>query len=154
VPIRRAWPVGTTSAAELVDVDPASGCPRILASATFVVPIPRMHNGATLSTASITWRVSAKPASLPGAMPKLQIARLDSGNTPLTLSASGVTDASANTDAFYNGGQPKVLSLACTINNIVDVGTFGYVAVLSGTWGVAGSWSGVLDSISLSFTSI
>lgn len=105
----------------------------------------RVHNGATLSSVAITFRVSQPHTSVPATMPKVRVMRIDSKGTvaPLTLTTdlqgwvSVPTPTSGST--WYANGAAQTLTIACNQNNAIDVSQYTYlVDILEETGGT--SW--------------
>jgi hypothetical protein len=92
------------------------------------VPL-RSHDGATLSSATLYFRIGFAHSSVPGTPPKVRIVRVDAaGNvTPLTSQAAGgdpngfVTATAPSSASTWTGNQQ--ITVACDQNNVVDLAT-------------------------------
>lgn len=96
----------------------------------------RFHAGATISQATITWRVGVPHGPYPGTAPRARIVRVDLGGTPTPMTS---TDLGADDDGFvtyvdadatdiggrtyYNTGRPKTWVIPVDQNNVVDRAT-------------------------------
>jgi hypothetical protein len=93
----------------------------------------RVHNGATLSSVTITFRVSTPHSNVPTAMPKMRIVRLkaDGTATILTTSTDGTGYVSVPTPssgaAWYAAGAAQSLTITCTQNNVIDLTQYTYL---------------------------
>lgn len=118
---------------------------------TIVVPL-RMHDGATLTVATLSFRVGAPHTVIPPLMPKARIVRIDLDGEKTTLSS---TDAGADADgyftvtapgtpnAWFDEGKTKTLTLTCDQHTIVDVANYCYAIEILEEGGLEG-WPWVL----------
>lgn len=103
--------------------------------ARWLVPL-RMHDAATVTTVSVSFRVGWPHAALPSVMPGARLLRLPSSGIPqfLTSVAAGADPSGyvyvqkPSTAAAWTGQQ--TLTLECDQNNVIDVANFTYVLEL------------------------
>lgn len=100
----------------------------------FVLPL-RVHDGATLTKAVLTFRVPTSRSTLPRQTPQMRVVRVDSaGNTVPLCSVAGGANADGfvsfptptSTDGWFEDGAPKTFTLTCDQNNVVDVSQYDY----------------------------
>jgi len=110
------------------------------------VPI-RAHDGATLASVTVSFRVGFPHDALPAAMPSVRVWRMDAGGTiSLLTSAAAGADASGyvfaakptSPAAWYAAGGKQSLTVTCDQNNVVDVGSYDYVLELVEEQGLTG----------------
>ena len=93
----------------------------------------RVHQGAKLSSVTVTFRVSQPHTNVPTTMPKVRIVRLDAkGNFSIlniTPALDGFVSVStpASGSAWYAGGGVQALTIACTQNNVIDLSQYTYL---------------------------
>lgn len=147
------------------DISPQYGCIRSLIPSTaggskIVFPIPKryMHNGATLATATLTWRVwQPHNNGSPTIAPSMAIWRVTAAGTKLALNSTPQLQVVTSGDAYYNKGNPQTLAYACNQNNVIDSTQFQYVFVWSEESGGLASNPPTLNlfhSLALSYTTI
>ena len=99
----------------------------------------RVHDGARLATATLTFGVSTPRQTAPLVAPRLRIFRADlSGNiVPLASIAGGADERGfrpvakpTSGTAWYAGGVVQTFTYACDQNNVIDVSQYLYFAEL------------------------
>ena len=103
---------------------------------TFALPL-RVHDGARLVSATLTFRVPNARAIAPVVPPQMRIIRVDTAGN-ITELKSMVTGADpigyipvaspASGAAWFNGGQVQSVTYTCDQNQIVDVSQYTYWA--------------------------
>lgn len=111
-------------------VDPATGAvvPTFGAS-TIVWPLPKVHDGATLSTINLYFIVPLGKPSLPATnYPRVTVWRQNPavGSNLLYSGGSQEYPAQPTLAAYINGGKPNVLSFTPDQNNVIDRSTYTY----------------------------
>ena len=98
------------------------------------VPI-RAHDGATLSSITVYFRVGQPHANVPPIMPKIRMCRMDSSGhiTSMTSQAAGadvngfVAIPSPTTGgAWYALGATQSITITCDQNNVIDLSQYDY----------------------------
>jgi hypothetical protein len=116
------------SIAPMMDISDGSGP----LPARWIVPL-RVHDTATITSVSVSFRVGWTHTALPSVMPGMRLLRLPTSGIPqpLTSTAAGadvngyVYAAKPATAAAWTGQQ--TLTLPCDQNNVADVATYTYV---------------------------
>lgn len=111
--------------------------------ARLVVPF-RAHDGATLSSITLNWRIASPHTQLPSKTPSARVVRANAAGqlTPLTSVAAGadsngfIFSPKANTVATWVGQQ--TITLPCDQDNVVDVGTYTYYVEIVEEQGISG----------------
>ena len=99
----------------------------------FVLPL-RVHDGARMTKAELTFRIPGIRLRLPVATPRMRVVRIDAfGNvTPLKSTPDGTGYVSmpmpSSPDEWMNGGLPQTLTYACDQNNVIDKSQYYYEA--------------------------
>ena len=102
----------------------------------FITPL-HVHNGATLTTATLTFRVNDNHASLgvPDSLVAFRIIAVDVSGTTLQLSSTAVaapdgsvpfTPRPANATAWYAAGVAQTVVATCDQNNVIDTSKYAY----------------------------
>lgn len=106
----------------------------------------RVHHGATLTSVSVTFRVSQPHANVPTTMPKIRVVRTDyrGGRTTLTTSTDGTGFVSVPTPAsgaaWYASGGVQTLVLPCTQNNVINAALYTYHVDIMDELGGGSAW--------------
>ena len=106
------------------------GCLRTLvngASIWLAIPGRYLHNGATLSTITMNYRVGRPHSALPIVQPALQCYRVTTAGVQAALAAGAAQVADASAQAYYAAGNKKSLVLTCTTNNVIDTSQYTYL---------------------------
>ena len=115
------------------DADPTFGCLRTLcnlAGTKIVVPIPKryLHNGATLSTVTLAFRIGQPHGAPPGVQPGMTVLRVSTSGVSAALNSTALLQMSAaNADAYYFKGNAQTLAYTCNQNNVIDTTQYQYV---------------------------
>lgn len=136
---------------------------------SFVVPL-KVHNGATLTQAVLTFRVGQTHPNVPTQLPTVRLVKIDSNFvvTPLNTSFTGNYDATGalvfnptpSTGAnWYNSGNAQTITYACDASLVIDTSTYTYFAVItdeSGTNALCGTGANenIYQDLALTFTNI
>ena len=121
------------------------------------------HKGATLSTATLTYRVGQPHTSLPVALPGFNLARLNSTRTTFEFLHSNAyalvrSPPTVTADEYYNAGAPQSVTMTCNQNNTnIDPTTYVFVAILADEGFGGGTISpslNVFHSLKLDFTNV
>ena len=144
------------------DVSPTYGCLRslTLSGSKIIVPIPKrfMHNGATLATATLAWRVGQPHGIVPVPTPTLGLYRITTAGVSTALNSTPtVSVVAATADAYYNKGNAQTLLYTTNQNNVVDPATYTYAFVWTEEAGAIpnnGPPLNLLHSLSLAYTTI
>lgn len=108
----------------------------VLEQTSFYVPL-RVHDGSTIASATLTFRVPTPRKVGPVAMPRLRIIRADPSGLllPLMSMAAGAdvdgyisAPFTTSPTVWYNGGAVQSLTYACDQSNVVDVSQYQYFA--------------------------
>lgn len=119
----------------------------------FTVPL-RVANGATLSLATVRFKVGYPHSSAP-TPPKLRIVRVDPNGVavPLTSQAAGgdangyISPTINSGSAWYDGGVVQTLTITCDQNNLVDTSQYNYELDVVEESGMTGfPWSAQLQN--------
>ena len=121
------------------------------------------HKGATLSTATLRFRVGQSHTSLPTNLPGFNLMRVNSTRTTFEfLHSNGYSlvklPTPASADAYYNSGAPQSVVMTCNQNNTgIDPTAYIFLLVL----GDEGAGGGAIDpslnifhSLKLDFTNV
>lgn len=149
------------------DIDPTFGCLRSVitndqaSGHKIVFPIPKryLHNGATLSTVTLAWRVGVPSNALPMVNPSMAVWRATTGGTTVALNSSAQLAVSpANADAYYFKGNVQTLAYTCNQNNVIDTTQYQYLFVWTEEFGRAltahGPTLNLFHSLTLAYTAI
>jgi hypothetical protein len=114
------------------------------------VPI-RCHDGATLTTITLNFRIGFPHANLPPTMPTARVVRMSNANAEslemLTSVAAGATGpdgyvpvAKPGSVAAWTG--PQSLTITCDQNNVIDISQYAYFVEIVEETGLTGyPWS-------------
>lgn len=125
-----------------VDVRPAGNPPR-----SFILPL-RVHDGATMIAATLTWRVTLTHKAVPAAAPRMRILRCDKdGNSvPMTSTAKGAdalgyvaVPLPETAQDYPAAGVLNKLEITCDQNNEIDTSQYMYFAQVQDELAPAGS---------------
>ena len=122
-----------------------------------VLPL-RVHQGATLSTATLTFIVGAH-ATVPTQLPRFRVCCRDSAGNVVPVSAGdhlGYVSPStpASGSAWHAAGAVQALVATCAVGTVIDRGANTYFAEIvdeSGTGSVAGN---IYINVAMNFTGI
>jgi hypothetical protein len=106
------------------------GCLRTLvngATTWIAVPGRYIHNGATLSTITMSYRVGRPHSALPITQPTLLAYRVTTAGVQAALAGAAAAVADASAQAYYAAGNRKTLVLTCTTNNVIDTSQYTYI---------------------------
>lgn len=99
-----------------------------------IVPL-RVHDGATLSSATFHFRVASARSAAPIEMPKFRILRrkydeVDAEPLKLTSDGTGYASPTAVTSGatWYNSGNPQTFEYVCDQNHVIDAASYYYYA--------------------------
>jgi hypothetical protein len=108
----------------------------------------RPHDGATLTSVTVTFRIGYPHAQLPTAMPQVGIAKYDAAGNflgSLTSAAAGANAAGlvpvakpSSAAAWYKNGAVQSITITCDQNNVIDVSQYFYKLVLVEEAGLTG----------------
>jgi hypothetical protein len=108
----------------------------------------RPHDGATLTSVTVTFRVGYPHTQLPTTMPQVGIAKYDAAGNflgSLTSAAAGANAAGlipvakpSSAAAWYKNGAPQQITITCDQNNVIDVSQYFYKLVLVEEAGLTG----------------
>lgn len=124
---------------------------------TDIITIPlRMHDGTTLSNVALGFTVINPHSSISGMIfPGFSIIRRAIDGTIGGLFSTGTQHATAATGAaWYNSGNPQILSANPDQNNVIDVSTYHYYMVLTDENGTNSISGNQYFAINLTFSSI
>lgn len=116
-----------------------------------------IHNGATLTTAVLSFRVGRPHLGIPANLPAFQIDRYSQGHTSaslVTLGNAAVLPAPASADAYYANGAVQTLTFTCTQNNAIDAGLYQYPFIIFDEKGTNSVTGNIYTSITLNYTAI
>jgi hypothetical protein len=145
------------------DLSPQYGCLRTLDlnGAALVIPIAKryLHNGATLTRGTLTWRVGQPHGIVPVPTPKMALWRITtSGGTIVALNSTPQLSVSAATaDIYFNKGNAQTLTYNCNQNNVIDTTQYQYALVWTDEAGAIpnnGPPLNLLHSLTLSYSTI
>lgn len=132
--------------------------------ANMVIPV-RVHNGATLASATLTWNVGQSHSAIPENTPKWRIVSISSSGklTPLNTTFTGSYDAEgfllmatpASAAAYYNSGSLYTPTYTCDAGVVIDTSVNEYAVEIVDEWGPTNSLMGnTYYEVALSFTTI
>ena len=107
----------------------------------------RAHDGATLTSLSVSFRVGAPHTALPTLMPSVRVLQIDTnGNPAVMTSLAAGADVNgyvympkpSSAAAWTNNLLTQTLVVPCDQNNAIDVGRYGYVVELVDEQGLTG----------------
>lgn len=136
-----------------------SGTPQIY----LPIPAEAMHDGATLASATVRFRVGQEHAQVPSPqIPGFYIARFALGHAssaalssnPVLIAQFGLHPVPTTADAYYAGGAVQAMSIDCDQNNVIDVSSYSYLAVFADEYGTGSLPGNVYHSLELHFTNI
>jgi hypothetical protein len=122
-----------------------------------------LHDGATLSSATLCFRVGVAHAGIPGFLPRFTIGRYPVGTgTPQYLTADGsVTSGGgaalatpANASAYFAAGAPQTIELAFTQNAVIDASAYTYEIEIADETSTNSLPGNIFHSVALHFTGI
>ncbi len=123
---------------------------------TWVIPLIKVHNGATLSSISISFRVGS--SHLPATGPSIQMLRVNAVTSVNSyMSNTNPTQyysLPGNANAYYNNGNINTLTFTCNENNVIDNTTYEYILVLVDESGSGSAGGNTYYSPVCSFTNI
>ena len=127
----------------------------IVGPATSVVQVlglPVVHNGATLTSVSITLIASGPHSSVPASLPSMQVFRQTLAASVFpnptfapalsTTSTQAFSPAPGSGSAWDNSGETQLLTYICNQNNVIDNTQYAYYVLLideHGSGSVAGN---------------
>lgn len=134
------------------------------ASATggsFSCVLREVHDAATLSKVTLTWKVVGPHTGVPGTLPKLSIARvnLSTGAVGQTLNSgdagAGLAIAAPGTGAAWDdGGATQSFDYTCDQNNVIDHTAYAYLLILADETGVNSVSGNTYFGAKMHFTAI
>ena len=150
--------------------NPVYGLASLATGATMDVPL-RVHHGATIASATLTFFVGQTHSSIPSVLPGVRLVQVDMfGNvTPLATTANTAgTDASgmqyaatpASGTAWYDSGLVQTFTYTCDPDIVIDTTLYTYHAVIQDESnppdvGSGGALTGnIYVELELSFTGI
>jgi len=134
-----------------------------VSTATLSLPIPsaRLHSGASLTSATLYFRVGQPHAALPTSFLTLNLRAYALGHqTSAPLYSGGFggyavfAPAPGTPDGYFAGGGVQTLTLACNQNNVIDPAAFTYVADIQDERGTNALPGNVYHSLELHFSNI
>ncbi len=127
----------------------------------WAIPAQELHDGATLSSVVVRFRVGAPHSAVPATRPSIAMARFGVGGVSagiggLLYSAFGaeVTPVPTTGDGYYAGGAVQTITMPCDQNNAIDAGIYTYVVLLIDESGAGSVPGNIWHSIELHFTNI
>jgi hypothetical protein len=133
-------------------------------SLTWPIPPRAMHDGATLASAILRFRVGQAHSGVPGFMPRFTIRRLPLGHGSTAYLAAGgsvesaggatLSPTPADANAYYSNGAVQAITLTCNANNVIDAGAYSYVVELMDELSTNALPGNVFHSLELRFSNI
>ena len=113
----------------------------------------RVHQGATLSGVTLNFAVGVSHTGVPSTLPSLAVYCMTASGTSANL-GSPVSPSPATGSAWYNGGNPQTLTYTPSTNNVIDIGTYYYKAVITDEFGTNSQVGNQFYSLTLTLSSI
>jgi hypothetical protein len=125
----------------------------------FVIPLDRLHNGATLDQLVVTFQVWQTHSGVPANLPSLSVLRYTNGSLNSAV-ALGIPDPQAffptpgSGSAWYDSQNTQYLVYDCVHNNVIDNSQYTYYVVITDESGSNSVPENNYGNITMQFTGI
>ena len=146
LPVPAIWTAGwTVSTGSPFPVGPAT-------STAIVIPLPPLHNGATLSTVIADITVGTVHGSVPAVLPSMQLVRHTLGTNTTTAIGTQAFPTPGSGAAWYAAGASQSWTL--TVSTVIDTSQYEYYIVLSDESGANSIAGNLFYGFRLGYTTI
>jgi hypothetical protein len=125
----------------------------------WVVPLERLHNGATLDQLVVTFQVWLTHSGVPANLPSLSVVRYNNFNLD-SAEALGIPDPQSfsptpsSGSAWYDGQATQFLVYDCIHNNVIDNSQYTYYVIITDESGTNSQPENNYGNITMQFTGI